>query len=127
MRQHSNQKMRTVYSLKPPVCASIQKGLPETRMPASNHQLPKRTLKDNLNIMPKHRIGVIGARAEGENTTRRVEIFSNRRSEPLWLSHPHACIFAVCLSYYCFMTKQFSFGFKIDVFKINLIASWSLI
>jgi hypothetical protein len=29
-----------------------------------------------------------------------VEIFFNRRSEPLWLSHPHACTFAFCLSFY---------------------------
>lgn len=35
-----------------------------------------------------------------KNTTRRVEIFfPNRRSEPLQLSHPHACNFALCLSY----------------------------
>lgn len=36
----------------------------------------------------------------GKNTTRRVEIFlPNRRSDPLQLSHPHACNFALCLSY----------------------------
>src|SRR5690606_20057784 len=77
-------------------------GRPEVRTPANNHRLPKRTLNNNLNIMPSHYRTVRLQQGLWEkNTTRRVEIFfPNRRSEPLQLSHPHACNFALCLSYF---------------------------
>lgn len=51
-----------------------------------------------------------------KNTTRRVEIFfPNRRSEPLQLSHPHACNFAICLSYLLNRNQGITRGRKIEV------------
>jgi hypothetical protein len=53
-----------------------------------------------------------------KNTTRRVEIFlPNRRSEPLQLSHPQACTFALCMSDYEFdgrnlFTDMIHFNFE---------------
>ena len=51
-----------------------------------------------------------------KNTTRRVEIFlPNRRSEPLQLSHPHACNFALCLSYLLTRIKVELKDYKIGI------------
>ncbi len=92
-------------------------GRPEVRTPASNHRLPQRTLNNNLNIMPSHYRTVRLQQGLWEkNTTRRVEIFfPNRRSEPLQLSHPHACNFAICLSYLLFRNQGIKRDRKIEV------------
>jgi len=70
-------------------------------MPASNHQLLKRTLNKNLNIMAFFTGPVRLMQELGEKILPdKVEIFSHRRSALLQLSHPHACNFALCLSFY---------------------------